>query len=215
MTISKSNEKIEAAINALQTDGTVDMTQAAVVESSEIAYRGAIFSVAEESIRLPLQGGDLSEPITRQVVVHSPAVVMLVHDCERDMYLLEREYRAGSRKFAFGIPAGLIDEGEAPLAAALRELHEETGIVAGDGDYTIDEIGSFYSSEGMTDELVTIMVIHLARWQQHHTHFDSDEHVESTWVDWETLNAVGIRSSNSVIALKHEALRRLMESHKN
>jgi 8-oxo-dGTP pyrophosphatase MutT (NUDIX family) len=215
MTIPKSNEKIEATINALQTDGTVDMTQAAVVESSEIAYRGAIFSVAEESVRLPLQGGDLSKPITRQVVVHSPAVVLLVHDCERDMYLLEREYRAGSRKFAFGIPAGLIDEGEAPLAAALRELHEETGIVAGDGDYTIDEIGSFYSSEGMTDELVTIMVIHLARWQQHHTHFDSDEHVESTCVDWETLNAVGIRSSNSVIALKHEALRRLMESHKN
>lgn len=209
MVISKNNEKTEAAIRALQANGTIDMTQAAVVGSSETAYHGAIFSVAEESVRLPLRSGGLSEPITRQVVVHSPAVVMLVHDCERDLYLLEREYRAGSHQFAFGLPAGLVDESEQPLAAALRELHEETGVVADADDYTIDEIGSFYSSEGMTDELVTIMVIHLARWQQRHTHFDSDEHVESTWVDWETLKAVGIRSSNSVIALKHEELRRL------
>jgi 8-oxo-dGTP pyrophosphatase MutT (NUDIX family) len=202
-------EDIKDALRVLQSSSTVDMTGAAVVESSETVYRGAIFSVAEESVRFPLQAGGLSGPIQRQVVVHSPAVVMLVHDCERDMYLLEREYRAGSRKFAFGIPAGLVDRGEEPLAAALRELHEETGVVVEYGDYTIDEIGSFYSSEGMTDELVTIMVIHLATWHKHHTHFDSDEYVESAWVSWETLNTVGIRSSNSVIALKHEALRRL------
>ncbi len=38
------------------------------------------------------------------------------------------------RLFPFGhtIPAGHVDAGEPPLAAALRELHEETGIVASD-----------------------------------------------------------------------------------
>lgn len=223
----------KSAITRLQASSTVDMSASPIINTVHTAYQGAIFHVDEEEIRLPLQGGGFTESIKRQVVKHAPAVVMLVHDCQRDTYLLEREYRAGSHTFAFGIPAGLIDEGDADThAAALRELHEETGVTVNVGSasdegqhsatpatpatstapsYSIDEVGSFYSSEGMTDELVTIMVIHLKSWQMRHTHFDRDEHVESTWVDWETLNSIGIRSSNSIIALKHEALRRVTE----
>jgi len=32
---------------------------------------------------------------------------MLVHDMSTDRYLIEREYRAGSDMFAYGLPAGL------------------------------------------------------------------------------------------------------------
>ncbi|MCI1984793.1 MAG: NUDIX hydrolase [Bifidobacteriaceae bacterium] len=205
---------ITEATGRLQDSSPVDMEALPVVVASSTQYTGAIFHVDNEQIRLPLQSGDLSAPIKRQVVKHAPAVVMLIHDCVHDEYLLEREYRAGSHTFAFGIPAGLIDDGETPHDAALRELHEETGVVAVEGDYSIDEIGAFYSSEGMTDELVTIMVIHLAHWQQRHTHFDRGEFVQSTWIDWNTLNTIGIRSSNSIIALKHEALRRITAPEK-
>ena len=195
-------------ITALQRGSSVDMTSKPEITSSRTAYVGAIFSVDETTVRLAKRDGSAAQ-IRRQVVRHQPAVVLLVHDCARDTYLLEREYRAGSNSYAFGIPAGLVDPGEDALAAAFRELEEETGVATDAAYVSIDEIGSFYSSEGMADELVTIMVLHLHEWQARHTHFDADEFVESTWVSWEELNALDIRSSNSVIALKHEALRRI------
>ncbi len=47
-----------------------------------------------------------------------------------------------------------------------------------------DHVGQFYSSEGMTDELANIMVLHLRSWRPVERHFDGDEHVESAWVSW-------------------------------
>jgi len=41
--------------------------------------------------------------------------------------VLVNQYRAGTDEFSLEIPGGLIDNGEDPAAAALRELKEETG----------------------------------------------------------------------------------------
>lgn len=170
-------------------------------------YEGAIFSVEDLLIALPkLGGGELT--IRRQVLRHAPSVVVLVHDRPTDRYLLEREYRAGSDSFAYGLPAGLMDPGEDVLQAALRELAEETGIVPEPASMRVDHVGDCYSSEGMADELVNVMVMHLVEWKREATNFDQDEHVESAWVSWEDLLSAGIRASNAVIAIQHEQLRR-------
>ena len=44
--------------------------------------------------------------------------------------LLEKTYKHGCGKIIIEFPAGLIDEGEAPKEAAIRELLEETGYTA-------------------------------------------------------------------------------------
>lgn len=49
------------------------------------------------------------------------------------------------------------------MDAALRELAEETGVVPDRDTMGVDFVGDFYSSEGMTDELAHIMVLHWAR----------------------------------------------------
>ena len=49
---------------------------------------------------------------------------------ERDI-LLVRQWRHGTASVELEIPAGLIEAGEDPVAAALRELEEETGYTAG------------------------------------------------------------------------------------
>jgi ADP-ribose pyrophosphatase len=54
--------------------------------------------------------------------------------------VLVRQYRYGSDAVHLELPAGTIDEGEDPLACALRELAEETGYVPD----RIESLGSFY-----------------------------------------------------------------------
>jgi len=54
-------------------------------------------------------------------------VVALTDD---DRVLLIRQFRAGTRSVTLEIPGGLVEPGEEPLAAARRELREETGYEA-------------------------------------------------------------------------------------
>ena len=105
-----------------------------------------------------------------------------------------------------------IDDGEDVDAAALRELREETGVEPIDeNSCDIDHVGQFYSSEGMTDELANIMVVHLRHWQAVERHFDADEHVESAWIPWKQLRDTHITASNSEIAILHEQIRRMRQ----
>jgi len=44
-----------------------------------------------------------------------------------DCFLIVRQYRHGCASLTKEFPAGMIDQGEEPLEAAIRELEEETG----------------------------------------------------------------------------------------
>jgi ADP-ribose pyrophosphatase len=46
--------------------------------------------------------------------------------------VVERNYKHGPRRVCLNLPAGYVEQGEEPLAAARRELREETGYVAED-----------------------------------------------------------------------------------
>lgn len=70
--------------------------------------------------------------------IESPAWVNVVALTTDDQLVMVRQFRHGSRSVTLEIPGGLVDPGESPAEAAVRELLEETGYRAG----RIDSLGS-------------------------------------------------------------------------
>lgn len=61
---------------------------------------------------------------------YTVGAVMMVYSPDRARMLLLRQPPG----FGWGLPAGLLDRGERPEQAAVRELHEETGIALTQAD---------------------------------------------------------------------------------
>ena len=89
----------------------------------EDKFQGRIVHVHVDEVRLP--DGSTSY---REVVDHTGGAAVLALD-EENRVLMVRQYRYVFGKSLLEIPAGKLDPGEDPAAAALRELREETGAV--------------------------------------------------------------------------------------
>jgi 8-oxo-dGDP phosphatase len=103
------------------------------VAASQEKYDGAIINVRVDTVVLP----DGSQ-VEREVVAHVGSVAILALD-DQQQVLLIRQYRHPAGRYLWELPAGLRDKpGEEPLAAARRELAEETGLTAAAWDTLVD-----------------------------------------------------------------------------
>jgi ADP-ribose pyrophosphatase len=89
----------------------------------------------------------------KEIVRHGAAVGIVAVD-RQDRVLLVRQERPAVGGKVLEIPAGLLDGGEEPLAAAKRELQEETGLHGGEWV----EAATLLSSPGFTDERIHLFV---------------------------------------------------------
>lgn len=64
------------------------------------------------------------------VCVNAKNWVVVIPELQ-DSFLLVKQWRHGEKSLSIEFPGGVIDEGEEPERAALRELTEETGFVPG------------------------------------------------------------------------------------
>ena len=123
--------------------------------SSKRTYHGPLFDVRTEVVREP--GGVESR---RDVIHHSGSVVVLAIDESENpadpFVLIEEQYRHAAQQYLLEIPAGRKDPGEQSLAAAKRELLEETGFKA--KKWT--KLVRYYASPGFLAEW---MQVYLAR----------------------------------------------------
>jgi ADP-ribose pyrophosphatase len=117
------------------------------VLASEEAFRGHVFSIRTDTVKM-LDG----KVAQRDYVVHPGAVGVVALD-EADRVLLVRQYRHPVGWRLWELPAGLLDHpGENPLAAAKRELYEETHQQADDWRVLID----LFTTPGGSDEAIRL-----------------------------------------------------------
>ncbi len=119
------------------------------VISSKTVYHGPVFWVTTDQVQEP--GG---VRVRRDIIRHSGSVVVLAVDDSgtTPRILLERQYRHAANNYLWELPAGRIDPGEKPLAAARRELLEETGYTARKWRCIL----KFYASPGFVAETMAI-----------------------------------------------------------
>ena len=136
-----------------------------VLKSTEI-YRGRLIRVNVDRIIEP--GGVRAE---REVVQHAGSVVILAHLGDGRIVLV-KQYRYPVKQFLWELVAGGLEPGERPLAAARRELLEETGYRAKKLRLLFD----FFPSPGiLTEKMFLVEATELTRSKAQP---DPDERIE-------------------------------------
>jgi len=107
-----------------------------------IVYRGRVFSVEVEMVRVP-NGREHEMAIVR----HPPSVVLIPMQDDGQVVLI-RQHRHALQRELWELPAGSLDPGESPEAAAARECEEEIGLVP----TRIERLCSLYPTPGYCDE---------------------------------------------------------------
>jgi ADP-ribose pyrophosphatase len=111
--------------------------------------KNKFMTTVEEDIRDPA-----GKPYTYHFVEATWDAVLVLPVLPDGRLVLERIYRHPYRQYLLEFPAGGIDHGESPLAAAVRELEEETGYRAG----VVRSLGSYEAIPGMLRARVNLVL---------------------------------------------------------
>jgi ADP-ribose diphosphatase len=137
-----------------------------------IVFRGRIFTVQIETIDLP-KGGALAAEIIRH-----PGSVVIIPMTESGGLLLVRQYRHAIGRSVWELPAGSLKPGEDVERAAIRECHEEIGMIPS----RVEHVGSFFPTPGYCDEQMhffTATGLRMAGADDEAAQQDEDEDIEA------------------------------------
>jgi len=103
-----------------------------IVEKQE-CYRG-FFRLDKYCLRHRLYSGEMSEPISRELLSRGDAAAVLLYDPVRDEVIVLEQFRIGALQAEGGpwlleIVAGMLGPGETPEEVVRRESVEEAGCV--------------------------------------------------------------------------------------
>lgn len=116
--------------------------------SRQNTYHGRAFEVARLGIQTP-------DGIERQydLVDHRDSISILPVD-EMGQIWFVRQWRLGVQGDLLELPAGVLEPGEEPQAAAEREIREEIGMAA----RSFHVLGGFYLAPGYCNEYMTVFL---------------------------------------------------------
>ena len=144
-------EKMEKSV------GTIEAADSQLIEKivdREVIFDGRVFEV--EVRKVELFDGSIAR---REVVLHNGGATIVALDDENNVYLV-RQFRYPYEKVLWELPAGKLEKNEDTRTAAIRELQEETGMVADE----IVDLGKMYATPGYCSEII---YMYLARGLHH------------------------------------------------
>ncbi|NLV82168.1 MAG: NUDIX hydrolase [Synergistaceae bacterium] len=182
------------------------MTKNASNESRNIVdtsypYNGNILDLRVDYVKFP--SGDVK---IREIVEHKPAVAIFIVNQDGKICLVS-QYRHAVDTDVLEIPAGLVEDGETPYDAAIRELQEETGYKA----LNMTKVSDFYTSPGFSTEMI-------------HLYYTSDfiisklpeeneEHITALWFTVEEIEseimAGNIKDGKTILAYYWYCVKRI------
>lgn len=111
---------------------------------SDIKFEGRVFKTIVKTVKL--SDGSTS---FREIVKHNGGACVLAVDDDLNCYMV-RQFRSPFEEILLEVPAGKIEIGEDPKVCAIRELHEEAGLIADE----IIELGQEIVSPGYDSEII-------------------------------------------------------------
>ncbi len=142
-----------------------DFTERKII--SRAVYRGRLLKVNEDEVSLP----DGSSAL-REYVVH-PGAAIILPLFDDGSVLLERQFRYPLGQHFYELPAGKLEQGEAPIETAKRELLEETGYAAAEWR----ELGHLHPCIGYSDERIDFFMARKLEFRG--AHLDQGEFLET------------------------------------
>ena len=125
----------------------------ALSHAKRLVYKG-FFSVEEHDLTYQKLNNEQSNVVTRSTLVSSDAVIVLPYDPVNDRILLIEQFRSGpyvkgdKNPWVLEPIAGLIDEGETPESAGIREALEEAHLEI----KKLELVARSYPSPGISTE---------------------------------------------------------------
>ncbi len=129
-----------------------------------------VFDVLGVKYRHPVRGTERDF-----VVMQAPDWVNVVALTPDGRLVLVRQFRYGIDEFSLEIPGGVMEAGEDPVAAGLRELREETGFTGAPAKL----LGSVHPNPAIQSNHCHFVFVEQAV-QSHALEWDTDEEIEVT-----------------------------------
>ncbi|MBO5457731.1 MAG: NUDIX hydrolase [Clostridia bacterium] len=156
-------------------------------------YEGKIIKVRRDDAILPN-----GEPCIRELVEHSGGASVLY--IEDGKVLLVRQFRYAYGESVYEIPAGKLEYGEDPKAAAARELEEEAGVKAG----RLELLFTLYPTPGYTNEKIYIYRAYEGEKVQ--AHLDEGEFLDAAYIPLERAKEMlangELKDGKTIVALQ-------------
>ena len=143
--------------------------------NSRQVFDGVVVKLFVDEVELP--NGKKS---VREIVRHPGAVCVIPVTDDGDVIMV-RQFRYAFDRVLLEIPAGKLEPGEDPLCAALRELEEETGMVA----ERVQHIGELYTTVAILDEKIQMYLATGLTYKNAHP--DDGEFLEVEKIPLDTL----------------------------